>query len=550
MIPHFQIELSIAGNPPIRRTVLVPEFLTLQTFGEVIAICFGWNPATPIAFTAASYSRAHKTKTNKALSESTLPPDTVAYHYFLDNSAPFYAQPAIKNAARILLEIQEFRLMRVDTTLQLLESCGNHPPIANGIHTLFSAEAVNQQLTSIQTALRKKRIPLPEQMLNEFPNFKEEFLHLLQVEANDDDTVSIPKDNAELQQLLQDLIDEAVKTMDNPVSLHDCLTHCTKEELMTFIRTYGITGCSKLRKAELVERLEQYLLDPVFFKSFCAALTYPELDVLGELCLQNLPPLPEVMQSSTYFANLGICYPTKKGFLTLPTEYRAALESYLLDIDFQHMVQLFDTVHFYCLLDVYLYGIYPVAKLLQQIEQLTGLLLTTEELEQLTYYRTQLNPEYFFDNGNIVHPLLENQPLQQADLLQQQQKNPVAYQPDDLQLERFYEEHWLIQQELYDQFEAKFFLYFQEDAESFNGFLHTLDLFMHTLTSFNDLVQLLCEAYFHLPDQQTTVQFIALLQKLWNNTIRWDLNGYTPLQKKTQRGKNNVIPLHAHRKKK
>ena len=79
-----------------------------------------------------------------------------------------------------------------------------------------------------------------------------------------------------------------------------------------------------------------------------------------------------------------------------------------------------------------------------------------------------------------------------------------------------------------------------------------MDLFMHTKISFDELVELLSNDFFQFPNKNIAKQFASVLQRLLNDTVRWDLGGYTPNQKQKQSktNKNNVISLQTHRQKK
>ncbi|GEM_PF-3778301 len=545
MVFHFQIKLSIADQPQIYRTILIPDSLTLDNLSKIIHFCFGWENDGPGSFTASQPAKP-------ALLTTDTPSDTPLFLYCMDKEAPFYFQPAGAASPKVELEFQEFRIMRLKPLFQLLDYNGNNTISANGTHTLFSAETVSQQLLAMQDeALTKQRLS-PVQMLDEFPDFEEDFLDTLRNKAMTDDSVYMPEDSAALRQLLQELTEDLKEISNISQSLHTCLMHSTKDELLTIIRTHNISGYSKLRKAELVELLEQKLLDKNFLEQFFSALTFQELDILSLLYAQNIPFLPENSQLCAYLINAGICYPTEDDFVLLPDEMRKALEECLEHTDFQHNVQLFDVAHFYCQLDIYLYGIYPIAKLLQQIEAVTGVLLTKDELLQLVHYRVTIDGRYAFNDGCIIHPLLEEDFIQLQNLLYFQHSNPALRKPNDAILDQFYEEAWLVNEELYSLFTSTFFPYYRKEPESFDIFLHSMDLFMHTKISFDELVELLSNDFFQFPNKNIAKQFTSVLQRLLNDTVRWDLGGYTPNQKQKQSktNKNNVISLQTHRQKK
>lgn len=547
MIFHLQIRLSITDQPQIYRTIFIPDSLTLDDLSKIIHICFGWESDNSGSFTATQSS-------SPAIRTADTPSNTPLFLYCLDNEAPFYFQPAGAASQNVTLDLQEFRIMRLKPELRLLDYNGNNTSSANGTHTLFSAEMVSQQLLTMQEAVLTKQRLSPVQMLDAFPDFKEDFLDTLRNRATIDDSVYVPENDIALRQLLQALTDDLKEITEVSQPLHTCLMQSTKDELLTIIRAHNISGYSKLKKIELVELLEEKLLDKDFLNQFFSALSYQELDILSQLYEQNIPFLSENSQTCAYLLNAGICYPTEDGFVLLPKEMRNALEECLDNADFQHDIQLFDVVHLYCQLDTYLYGIYPIAKLLQQIETVTGVVLTKDELLQLVHYRVTIDGRYAFNDGCIIHPLLEEDFIQQQNLLYFQHSNPALRKPNDAVLDQFYEEAWLVNEELYSLFTSTFFPYYRDEPESFDIFLHSMDLFMHTKISFDELVELLSNDFFQFPNKNIAKQFTSVLQRLLNDTVRWDLGGYTPNQKQKQKqsktNKNNVISLQTHRQKK
>lgn len=98
MVFHFQIKLSIADQPQIYRTILIPDSLTLDNLSKIIHFCFGWENDGPDSFTASQPAKP-------ALLTTDTPSNTPLFLYCLDNEAPFYFQPAGATSQNVTLDL-------------------------------------------------------------------------------------------------------------------------------------------------------------------------------------------------------------------------------------------------------------------------------------------------------------------------------------------------------------------------------------------------------------------------------------------------------------
>lgn len=89
---------------------------------------------------------------------------------------------------------------------------------------------VSQQLLTMQEAVLTKQRLSPVQMLDAFPDFKEDFLDTLRNRATIDDSVYVPENDIALRQLLQALTDDLKEITEVSQSLHTCLMQSTKDE--------------------------------------------------------------------------------------------------------------------------------------------------------------------------------------------------------------------------------------------------------------------------------------------------------------------------------
>ncbi len=357
---------------------------------------------------------------------------------------------------------------------------------------------------------------------------------------------------------IDQLFVQAGQSLSRGYALQDCLATMRKEDLLEIARVNHFHGYSKLRRQELIDFLEQNLLEPDSIRQQLATLTQLELDRLLELCLTNVPFIStETLRHATSALLYGLCYMDPlESVLTVPVELRPKIEAAVQDPLLTETVLLNDTIHTYCYGAVYLFGAYPVDKLLSHLQPEVSGHLDEKELMFLNASIFRGKEEYTFQGGYIVDIDLaspENAANLQA-LKQYQTHLKMDYWPDKDTLQRLAKSKWLIDKDLYDTFAKEVESFLVSPDYDIAQALRNMEYAIRSGCKFSELITFLSEKIFELPDLKTAERFAVNLQHIWNHTPMWLNGGLSPdamrAAAKAPRKNSNVLSFAAHSKKK
>lgn len=553
MHPHLRLSL-MERSKPVWRIISVPDTMLATQLSHVINLCFGWPDTKVYEFEVAqpaarftdnmrhnlSGVKESHPLTNVNVSDLLLEQNSIVYHYGPD--------PSLK----ISIIMDSFPRIQHQPMLQLIDAFGDNIPCQDGNCIPYHQQTVTWQLQALQTKLiaafeqehptdiyqlQKKLLEdgLLDDLLNEF---KGEF----------------PLDNMAdkmLDIILDGIGDQLGQTLSKTFTLHQCLITLSKEELANIARFHNLSGFSKLRKTELLKFIEAELQKPGVLERCFSKLTYPEIEQLDYLYSYNIPIIDyDNFLSMHYLLSAGICYnnDTNSAF-TLPVEFRNAFIKTLESEQWQETVYCNDVVHTTCFTATYLYGIYPVMALLEEVKAILGSDLDLNMLINTVKTLAEGRKEYIYHSGFIMDITLADDKLFHS-LHQLQQQTNDYFWPDEETLNQIYWEKWIINQPLYDSFQAAFEEYYMNEEGDFQFLLRQMEFMIRSGTPFTMIVQQLTEQQFALPNKKILKQFTMALQQIWNQTPMWNNNGYTPKQMAQKQSQNkNVVTLADYRKK-
>lgn len=533
MFFHLQFELSFVGSPQIQRTILLPELITLPQLSQIIPICFGWPQIEHYVFRATQSQKRFQPGDQIYLPhlQQTLPFEETRLIDFFSSYGPFYFQYGTALAApKILLEIQEdYQCVQRDTMFRLRKGQGNNVPNPNGICTLFSIDAVNQQLEALRSTMpnlpQRFSMQKLEQNPEAFTDMLRTFMEYQGVSLNAEDETSF----TELCSMLKIADERYGEEISKHYTMRHCLEHCTKAGLIDIMRAHQLSGYSKLRKAALVDKLEAFLLDDTFLYSFLSSLSYQDLSVLDMLCEHNIPPSEELYTSFNYLLQAGIAYLSDDGIsITLPIEVKNKLIALLADDNYQYDLRLFNTCYAYATLAVYLYGLYPLNSLTRRIEEETGLDIGEQELAQALNQTAALRDTYLIQNGYILHPVLQDISDQLA--LRNAQRGHDFYWPDEAQLNQYYEKQHLANPALYQPLMDEIAKLSSQSKILPTLLIHQVDFLIRSGLTIEDVQHILIRSLGMVPSNASLQRILRILNTISDDTVHWTLCGHTPNQ--------------------
>lgn len=553
MHPHLRLSL-MEQSKPVWRIISVPDTMLATQLSHVINLCFGW-PDTKVYEFEVSQPAARFTDnmrhnlsgikeshplTNVTVTDLLLEQDSLVYHYGTN--------PSLK----ISVTMDSFPRIQHQPMLQLIDAFGDNIPSQDGSCIPYHKQTVTWQLQALQTKLVAK---FEEEYPTDFFQLQKKLLE----DGLLDDLLKEFKgefSEADVTDIMLDIIldgigDQLGQTLSKTYTLHQCLITQSKEELTNIAHFHKLSGFSKLRKTELLKFIETELQKPGVLERCFSKLTYPEIEQLDYLYSFNIPIIDyDTILSMQYLLAAGICYfnETNTAF-TLPVEFHNAFLNMLESEQWQETVYCNDVVHTTCFTAVYLYGVYPVAALLEEVRAILGSDLDLNTLINIVKTLTERRKEYSYHSGFLIDVTLADDKLFHS-LHQLQQQTNDYFWPDEEALNQIYWEKWLINQPLYDSFQVAYEKYYIGKENDFSFLLRQLEFMIRSGVPFTTIVQHLTEEQFALPNKKILKQFTEALQQIWNHTPMWSNNGYTPKQITQKQNQNkNVVTLADYKKK-
>lgn len=552
MITHACIKMTLHGQETTWRQVSVPMFLCLSDFATIVALCFGLPDGDNFSFTGktphrqyiSEYRRDFSKQKNVFSAEDFSLEDLFAksHHtaiYQYDLHQPIQIDLELDNSMPLLLP---------EPTFQLKQWSGDNPPGS----APWQAAAVADTLTQLQHQWFEETDEEDAEWNQTVDEFFDELVGSLVDMLMNDPSLELSKPEA--YEKVNQLLERAGNAFSRNYSLEDCLSTLRKDEMLEVARANQFHGYSKLRRQELLEFLEQNLLNPDTVQRQLALLTQPEIDQLLDLCLTNMPFTgPETLLHASWAVRYGLCYiDPQDNVLTVPLELQSKIKEALKNTELTQQLHLTDTVYAYCYAAVYLFGAYPVEKLLSHLQPEVSVPLDADSLEDLvTNHVARSLEEFFFQDGYIVDFSFmgPNGADNLAALKKCQESIKMDYWPDKNTIFQLERDRWLIDKKLYHTFAEHCEPLLASPDYDIEQALRTIECCIRTGYTFPSITAFLSEQFFDLPDMKAVNRFTRDLQQIWNHTPMW-LNGGISPAAKSPRKADNVVSLTVHSKKK
>ena len=577
MIAHLHVRFNLLNAAhPVQREVLVPDYTTLAAINSIINVCFGWSDTDPYEFMSTQPPLRYTTQemhdgsgAKKAISTYEVLLSTpfqkcsaLVFHHHCNPAdavqITLLNTPALLPAATFKLHgwqgenipyqagVKPFDEKKVAETLQTLHDLLYFP----NEQSLWDADESPDLLPFIEDDDERE-------LLLSNPAFIKEFFP---------EFADLPQE--EVKAILDDLLEEARAHIQQSYTLKECFKTLNKEILLDFMRFHQFHGYSKLRRHELEQRLEQELLQRDFFLQKLNELTIPELDLLHTLSEINIPvsALDSSVQAE-YLLNSGFCYLMEvesESLLTMPKELRQLYQQCEEGINF-YQVELLDAVHICAVLAVYLYGAFPVEKLLRRINHILHEPITLTECTNILHFLSAKRNQYvFMEDWVISNAFLDvDSPYSFTELRslkEIQRKSTDFFWPTQKDFESFAFQQTLVNYELYDKFFRKFNSY-MNDPTVIDRLTFSLDFLLRSGGDLEPITDYTLSIFFEPLTPELSKQFKKAIRTIWEHTPMWYYQGYTPqdMKKKqtqhkkspaSQKGTGKIVSLQDRRNKK
>lgn len=236
------------------------------------------------------------------------------------------------------------------------------------------------------------------------------------------------------------------------MKLREICNNNTATQLKEIAKSHGLSGYSKLKKAELVDLLANHLLDYDTIENCLLLATNEELEVFKEVCQGEEKLLEEDASNYIYFFMQGYYNINGKQQISIPDEVKRMFPI-IYSAQFQKKRTAFQTILDYCKAGVNLYGIVPIEQIRKMYNTNQKVELTTEELLNVVKKAQERNCEVEIKGENFIHELLTTNENAYETLLKKQ-GNKSFYVPSKSEFLNYANEMYIEKNEYYERIAA------------------------------------------------------------------------------------------------
>lgn len=532
MITHLHVRLQIPDcTPPVFRDVILPDSVLLDDINQVISVCFGWPFTTAFEFTARQ-TKISYVGDNESFSDAphSLPCDNFKLSaMFQKNSEILYYRGA-HPSDRISITLHSMKSLLPEPAFQLKDWQGDNRACSRGCIP-FLKQKVEDDLQALRAELYF--------LADEFDYENMTSTDLLSALDGVESLEELTKldGHPELQELIDYLVQSGMpeEAITQSSTLEQCLANMPDMALKSLIQFHKLSDEAALSREQMEHLLFTALTDEVFLAEQLKSLTIPEVEILDFLRQANMPLFSQdVTLHGGYLLLCGLAFVDETGqYLTAPVELRSLYKKLLKDETLMMDIQYFDMLHTFCYTAVYLYGLYPIRRVIRIISESMHLVISADELTRTLERAATARYDYVFRDGYVMaSPLAGDDPSCKEIIhrLKQLQENRTDFfWPDLDQLEALIFQRRLANEQLYQQFLTDFHPYLNPEAHPLL-MLQNIEYWLRSGLTLTDVMTLLSTHYLNIPDYDTTLKLTAALNEISVQTPRWNFCGYSPEQ--------------------
>lgn len=309
------------------------------------------------------------------------------------------------------------------------------------------------------------------------------------------------------------------------MKLSEVLKKHTVKELKDMSKAFGIQGYSKLKKDELIEYVEASLLNYETAKQVFLCADDKEMELFKQAIKEEVIVSEEDYYKCAYFFVSGYYYLTDGNGIIVPDEVKDLYEK-LFTAEFIAEKERFDLVIKYCVACSNLYGIVPVAKIVEIFNEQNEEETCIEEI-LADYHNLGLRVVFFELQGEyLVHEAIEGE--EEFNNLLDEQSDKPYYVPAKEDLLKYAEDDYFERNEAYENLKAYIVANVLEDEAEAEELCSDLQLACCFGEGPADALNQFLARDIEFANEQQVYEIGELISELNNTTRMWDNRGYTP----------------------
>lgn len=544
MITHFHVRLQLPGTD-IYRDVVLPDSVILDDINQVISVCFGWPLTEAYEFVPQQTKTSYVGDTHSHIGiKQSIPADNITLSFAFQKNREIIYYRSAQEVDQVVITLLTTKSLLPEPAFQLNGWNGENRACTRGCIP-FLKQKVEDDLQALRADLYLLADEFDYERAATDPNYLKELNDLSFLEGGVD-----PETNPELKELLDYLTQNGMseESIAHTSTLAQCLAILTDEALLELARFHHLIddlSDEVLSRSQIEDKLLAALTDEEFMAEQLKVLTIPEIEILDFLTQANMPVhSQDVTTHGNYILRCGLCFVDEtEMFLTAPEELRALYKKLLQKEDVMMEIQYFDMLHTFCYTAVYLYGIYPIRKLIRIISETMHMIISPDELKDTLKRAAAERYDYVFrDDMIIAAELAQDDPVYEDAINQLKKLHEICndfFWPDMEQLESIIFQRRLANEQLYHQFAADFAPYLREGNNPMQV-LQIIEYWLRSGISALEVAGLLAMQFFRFRDYDITKKLADSLIAISDQTPMWSRCGYTPAQDDAREAKRQL----------
>ena len=323
------------------------------------------------------------------------------------------------------------------------------------------------------------------------------------------------------------------------MKLRDICNNNTATQLKEIAKSHGLSGYSKLKKAELVELLVNHLLSYDIIENCLLLATNEELAIFEEVCQGKEAILEEDASNYIYFFMQGYYNINGNQQISVPDEVKR-MYPIINSLEFQKKRAAFHTILDYCKAGVNLYGIVPVEQIRKMYNANQKVEITTEELIATVKKAQERNCPVEIKGEDFIHELITTNDSAYEALLKKQGNKPF-YTPSKAEFLNYANDAYVEKNECHARFVTflKNVLFMNE--EMVDAFIYEVECMYSEGKDTADILQGLAKQGLEFTSEEQKQAVYAEVANYTNYIRLWENRGNNKVELGIASNPTNVV---------
>lgn len=321
--------------------------------------------------------------------------------------------------------------------------------------------------------------------------------------------------------------------------LRDICNNNTATQLKEIAKSHGLSGYSKMKKAELVELIASHLLNYDTIENSLLLASNDELAAFEQVCSGNTVKLEEDAMNYVYFFMKGYYNINNEQEISVPDEVKRMFPL-INSTEFQKRRAQFQTTLDYCKAGVNLYGIVPVDQIVKIYNQNQKVTISKDEMLEVVKKAQERDCIVEVKEDNFIHELITTNEQAYEALLKKQGTKPF-YTPSKGEFLNYADDNYVEKNEYFNRLEAYLKNTLFMNDEMVQAFIYELECLYSEGKDLTEILAALEQQGVELASPEQKSAFANEIANYTNYIRLWENRGSNKVELGLATNPSNVI---------